>query len=78
MGNLWPYKNHHYRSKCLIVLLQEHCEKIQFKSGHPVCMYIVNELDFPSYFDLSSGTTLKIIIYFMDLNPGLGTVFLVV
>ena len=38
MGNLWPYKNHHYRSKYLIVLLQEHCEKIQFKSGHPVLL----------------------------------------
>ena len=39
MGNLWPYKNHHYRPKYLIVLLQEHCEKIQFKSGHPVNRY---------------------------------------
>ena len=52
--------------------------KISPKMAGLVCMYIVNELDFPSYFDLSSGTTLKIIIYFMDLNPGLGTVFLVV
>ena len=39
MGNLWPYKNHQYRSKYPIVLLQEHCEKIQFKYGHPVQVY---------------------------------------
>ena len=38
MGNLWPYKNHNYRTKYLIVLLQAHCEKIQFKSGHPVAL----------------------------------------
>ena len=38
IGNLWSYKNHHYMSKYLIVLLQERCEKIQFKSGHPVCI----------------------------------------
>ena len=45
MGNLWPYKNHHYRSKYLIVLLQEHCEKIQFKSGHPVAkLYAISKL----------------------------------
>ena len=36
MGNLWPYKNHHFRSKYHLVLLQESCEIIQFKSGHPV------------------------------------------
>ena len=36
MGDLWAYKNHHYRSNYHIVLLQESCEIIQFKSGHPV------------------------------------------
>ena len=36
MCNLFPYKNHHYRSKYPIVLLQERCEILQFKSGHPV------------------------------------------
>ena len=36
MGNLWQYKNHHYKSKYYIVLLQEHSEINQFKSGHPV------------------------------------------
>ena len=36
IGNLWPYKNPHSRSKYPIVLLQECCEKIQFKSGYPV------------------------------------------
>ena len=39
MGNLWPYKNHHFRSKYHLVLLQESCEIIQFKSGHPVCQH---------------------------------------
>ena len=39
MCNLFPYKNHHYRSKYPIVLLQERCEILQFKSGHPVCSY---------------------------------------
>ena len=36
MGNLWQYKNHHYKSKYYLVLLQERSEIIQFKSGHPV------------------------------------------
>ena len=36
MCNFWPYKNHHYRSKYPIVLFQERCEKVQFKSGHLV------------------------------------------
>ena len=36
MGNLWPYKNHHYRSKYPIVSLQECFRILQFKSGHPV------------------------------------------
>ena len=34
--NLCSYKNHYYRSKYPIVLLQEHCEIVQFKTGHPV------------------------------------------
>ena len=56
MGNLWPYKNHHYRSKYLIVLLQEHCEKIQFKSGHPVYTYIHTYFTLPS---ITYGRTLR-------------------
>ena len=36
MGNLWQYKNHHFKWKYYLVLLQERSEIIQFKSGHPV------------------------------------------
>ena len=36
MGNLWHHKNHHYKSKYYIVLLQNRSEIIQFNSGHPV------------------------------------------
>ena len=36
MCNLCPYKNHCCRSKYPKVLLQESCEILQFKSGHPV------------------------------------------
>ena len=36
MCNLWPYKNYYYKSKYPIVLLQESCEILQFKSGHLV------------------------------------------
>ena len=36
MGDLWPYKNHHFKPKFPIVLLQERCEIVQFKFGHPV------------------------------------------
>ena len=43
MCNLWPYKNHHYRPNYPIVLLQEHCEKVQFKSRHPVCQEIMRK-----------------------------------
>ena len=35
-GQLVPYKNHHYRSKYPLVLLQERCEIVQFKFEHPV------------------------------------------
>ena len=56
MGNLWPYKNHHYSSKYLIVLLQKHCEKIQFKSGHPVYQ---NENKFHRISDIAVLTPLR-------------------
>ena len=36
MGNLWSYKNYHFKQKFPIVLLQERCEIVQFKFGHPV------------------------------------------
>ena len=49
IGNLWPYKNHHSRSKYPIVLLQECCEKIQFKSGHPVYILICLILETPIF-----------------------------
>ena len=37
MGNIWLYKNHHhhFKPKSPIVLLQERCEIVQFKFGHP-------------------------------------------
>ena len=44
MCNLWPYKNYYYKSKYPIVLLQESCEILQFKSGHPVFQKNVGNL----------------------------------
>ena len=32
----WLFKNHHRRSICLAVLLQEHFQKAHFNIGHPV------------------------------------------
>ena len=42
MANLWLYKNHHFRSKYPIVLLQQHYEMAQFKFGHPVDIFLQN------------------------------------
>ena len=39
MCNLFPYKNHHYRSKYPIVLLQERCE-IAFKFYWLICVKV--------------------------------------
>ena len=36
MANLWPYKNHHFKTKYTTVLLQKHFEMALFKSDHPV------------------------------------------
>ena len=60
MCNLFPYKNHHYRSKYPIVLLQERCEILQFKSGHPVSFGILIKLHLDSDLATTLGGTLQI------------------
>ena len=43
----WLFKNHHRRSICLAVLLQEHFQKAHFNIGHPVmsfCRYCLTLL----------------------------------
>ena len=59
MGNLWQYKNHHYKSKYYLVLLQERSEIIQFKSGHPVVKHY-NDL----LYEQSSERNIDKVTYF--------------
>ena len=64
-------------SKYLILLLQERCEKIQFKSGHPVCSifnFRISICKTPNHFNsIIHEESVTFFIYLVELG---GTIYL--